>query len=94
MYANYKHNITYKELLGIASSGAITFTNELYEGSLADKEIAERSGILNKNLWDDDDLIMADRDFTIQNELASWLNIPSFLGGRAHLFEAEIKESQ
>ena len=71
MYGNYKHNITYKELLGIASSGTITFTNELYEGSLADKEIVERSGILNKNLWDDNDLIMADRDFTTQNELAS-----------------------
>ena len=40
---------------------------------------------------------MADRSFTIQNELAPLnfkLNIPSFLGGRAQLTDAEVKESQ
>ena len=40
---------------------------------------------------------MADRGFTIQNELAPLnvkLNIPSFQGGRAQLTEAEVKESQ
>ena len=40
-------------------------------------------------------LIMADRDFTVQNELAPLkLNILSFLGGRAQFTEAEVKESQ
>ena len=70
MYSNYKHHVTYKELLGIAPSGAITFIKELYEGSISDKEIVKRSGILNKNLLDDNDSIMAERGFTIQNELA------------------------
>ena len=45
----------------------------------------------------DPHLIMADRGFTIQKELAPVnvkLNIPSFLGGRAQLIEAEIKECQ
>ena len=70
MYSNYKHHVTYKELLEIAPSGAITFIKELYEGSISDKEIVKRSGILNKNLWDDNDSIMAERGFTIQNELA------------------------
>ena len=65
MYSNYKHHVTYKGLLGIAPSGAITFISELYEGSISDKEIVKRSGILNKNLWDDNDSIMADRGFTI-----------------------------
>ena len=40
---------------------------------------------------------MADRGFTIQNELAPLnveLNIPSFLSGRAQLTEAEVKKSQ
>ena len=74
----------------------VTWTNLLYF-SISDKEIAERSGILNKHLWDDNDSIMADRGFTIQNELAPLnfkLNIPLFLGGRAQLTEAEVKESQ
>ena len=40
---------------------------------------------------------MADGGFTMQNELAPLhveLNIPSFLGGRAQLAEAEVKESK
>ena len=40
---------------------------------------------------------MTDRGFAIQNELAPLngeLNILSFLGGRAQLTEAEVKESQ
>ena len=97
MYSNYKHHVTYKALLGIAPSGAITFISELYEGSTSDEEIVKRSGILNKNIWDDNDSIMADRRFTIQNELAPLnveLNIPSFFGGKAQLTEAEVKESQ
>ena len=57
-------------MLGIAPPGATTFLSVLYEGSVSDKEIVKRSGILNKSLWDDIDSIMADRGFTIQNELA------------------------
>ena len=97
MHSNYKHHVTYKGLLGIAQRRAITFINELHQGSTSDKEILKRSGILNKNLWDEDDSIMADRGLTIQNELAPLsieLNIPSFLSGRAQLTEAEVKESQ
>ena len=63
----------------MAPSGAITFISKLCKGSISDKEILKRSGILNKNLWDDNDSIMADRGFTIQNELAPLnvgLNIP------------------
>ena len=96
MYSNYKHHVTYKGLLGIAASGSITFISELYEGSTSDKEIGKRSGILNKNIRDDYDSIMADRGFTIQNEVKPLnveLNIPSFLGGKTQLTEAEVKES-
>ena len=97
MYSSYKDHVTYKGLLGIAHSGAITFISELYEGSISDKQIVKGIGILSENPRDDNDLIMADRGFTTQNELAPLnvkLNIPSFLGGRAQLTEAEVKESQ
>ena len=74
------------KLLGIAPSGAITFITELCKGSISIKENVKGSGILNKNLWDGNDSIMADGGFTIQNELAPLnveLNIPSFFGGRS-----------
>ena len=92
MCSNCKHHVTYKGLLGIEPSGAITFISELYKGV-----ISAVSGILNKNPWNDNDSILGDRVFTIQNALAPWnvkLNIPSFLGDKAQLTEAEVKESQ
>ena len=85
MHSNPKHHATYKGLLGIAPSGAITFISDLYEEPISDKEIVKRSGILNKNLWDDNDSNMAERGFTIQNKLAPSnveLNISSFLGDK------------
>ena len=97
LYSFYKHHVTYKGLVGIAPSGAITFISQLYDGSISDQEIVARSGILNPRLWDVGDSCMADRGFTIADDLKKLkvdLNIPSFLSGRDQLTKAEVKESQ
>ena len=97
MYSSYKSHVTYKALLGIAPSGAIPFISQLYEGSISDKEIVNRSGILDEKLWCENDSIMAYRGFTITDllkPLKVTLNIPSFLSGRDQLTEDEVKESQ
>ena len=97
MYSHYKSHVTYKALLGIAPSGSITFVSQLYKGSISDKEIVDRSGFINGNLWGKGDTIMADRGFTISDllePLKVGLNIPSFLEGRKQLTESEVKESQ
>ena len=97
LYSHYKSHVTYKGLLGISPSGSITFISALYDGSISDKEIVKRSGILEKDLWSAGDSVMADRGFTIQEELNPLkvrLNIPSFLGGRPQFTAAEVKESQ
>ena len=78
-------------------SGSITFLSQLYDGSVLDKEIVTKSGILGKELWSPRDSVMADRGFTIESGLKGFnvdLNIPSFLGGRAQLMAAEVKGSQ
>ena len=78
-------------------SGSITFLSQLYDGSVLDKEIVTKSGILGKERWSPRDSVMADRGFTIESGLKGFnvdLNIPSFLGGRAQLMAAEVKESQ
>ena len=41
LFSHYKHDITYKDLVGISPSRAITFTNELYYGSTSDFEIVK-----------------------------------------------------
>ena len=56
-----------------------------------------KSGILEEELWSPGDSVMADRGFTIESDLKELkvdLNIPSFLGGRAQLTAAKVKESQ
>ena len=82
--------------MGIAPSGAIIFVSQLHDGSTCDKEIANRSEFLKKRLWSDGDSVMADRGFTMHDELARVrvsLNVPAFLCGRDYLTKAEIKLS-
>ena len=97
LYSSYKNHVTYKGLVGIAPSGAVIFVSQLYDGSISDKEIVSRSGFLKKKLWSDGDSAMADRGFTIHDQVARVgvsLNIPAFLGGRDYLTKAEVKASQ
>ena len=83
--------------MGVSPSGSITFLCEFYDGSISDKEIVKNSGVLEKELWSPGDSVIADRGLTIESglkELKVDLNISSFLGGRAQLTAAEVKESQ
>ena len=53
-------------------------------------------GILEKELWSPGDSIMAGRGFAIGSDLKVLKvdsNIPTFLGERAQLTAAEVKES-
>ena len=43
-YSSYKSANTFKGLLAISPAGHVTFVLSLYTGSIADKEIVERSG--------------------------------------------------
>ena len=47
LFSNYKHHTTLKSLIGISPGGAITFISQLYTGSISDREIVVRSGILD-----------------------------------------------
>lgn len=97
LYSSYKSHVTYKGLVGIAPSGAITFVSELFDGSISDQQIVRRSGFLQSQ-WDSGkDSVMADRGFTVADDLSPLgvsLNIPCFLDGREQLTAAEVKESQ
>ena len=79
------------------ASSSIMVVSELHDGSILGKEIVRKSGILEKELWSPGDSVMADRGFTIENDLKELnfdLNIRFFFGGRAQLTAAEVKESQ
>ena len=79
------------------SKTIFTFVGQLFEGSIYDKEIVQRSGILNKSFWNEGDSVKADRGFTIADDLKPLnvsLNIPAFLSGRDQLTEKEALEIQ
>ena len=97
LFSHYKHHVTCKGLLGITPSGAISFVSELYHGSISDVELVKRCGILQPELWEQGDSVMADRGFTIAGLLQPLkvsLNIPAFLKDRDQLSNIEVAESQ
>ncbi|KAL2088078.1 hypothetical protein ACEWY4_016906 [Coilia grayii] len=59
MYSPYKSHCTMKALIGIAPHGPITFISSLYEGSISDKEVFRKSGLID--LLTDDMAIMVDK---------------------------------
>ena len=97
LYSFYKHHCIYKALVDISPSGSVTFVIALYPGNHSDREITQRSVLLNPLFWNKGDSIMADKGFTIEEDLKPLgvsLNIPSFLDGRDQLEEEEVIESQ
>ncbi|XP_046874125.1 uncharacterized protein LOC124466350 isoform X2 [Hypomesus transpacificus] len=95
IYSHYKGTTTLKSLIGISPSGLITFVSDLYTGSISDKEITRKSGILS--LLEEGDQVMADKGFLI-GDLLSDINvslvIPPFLGPNAQFSEEEVRQTQ
>ena len=90
-FSNYKNHNTFKALVGISPAGAITFVSKLFPGSISDKELTKRSGLLD--LLERGDSVMADRGFNIEEDLITRgvrLNIPPFLRGKEQFDEDEI----
>ena len=96
-YSDYKHHNTYKALIGISPAGGLSFVSELFPGSVSDREIVSRCGILNPNFWNKDYKIMADKGFTIRDlldPLGVKLNIPIFLEDKAQFSAQQVVINQ
>ena len=66
-FSSYKNDNTYKALVGISPNGVITFVSSLYPGSISDKELTRRCGILD--LLEPGDSVMADRGLILRKTL-------------------------
>ena len=94
-YSSYKNHNTYKGLIGISPGGAITFVSQLFPGSITDKELTRKSGLLD--MLESGDSVMADRGFDIQDDLTPLgvkVNIPPFMRGKTQLEESERIETK
>ena len=72
-----------KSFLGITPNGVVSFFSDFYCGSISDPEIVKQSGYLTH--LSKGDLVMVDKGFVIQDELASGgakLTLPHFMNGK------------
>ena len=94
-FSSYKNHNTYKCLIGISPGGAVTFVSKLFPGSITDRKLTQKSGLLD--LVERGDGIMADRGFDIQDDLTPLgvkVNIPPFMRGKKQLDSAEMIETR
>ena len=93
-FFTYKNHNTLKSLIGISGDGVIKLVLE--SGSISDRDLTVKCGLLNKD-WSKGDVLMADRGFEIQDDLAHLgvkLNIPPFLKGKGQFEEGELVETR
>ena len=79
-YSNCKSRTTMNALIGITPNGIVSFTSELYCGSISGPDIVKRSRYI-ENIKRGDS-VMADKGFIIRDELAAVggrLVLPHFL---------------
>ena len=96
-WSSYKHLNTAKFLVACTPNGAICFMSPLFVGSISDVELTRHSGFIEKIDGKERILIMADRGFTIKDQLEAIgadLDIPPFLDGRAQLSSEDISKGR
>ena len=87
-WSSYKQHNTAKFLVACTPNGVISYISPLYVGSISDVELTRVSGFLQTLEGKKGISIMADRGFTIKDQLKEvgvLLNIPPFLEGRVQL---------
>ena len=67
-YSNYKKHNTVKVLIAVSPVGSICFVSKAWGGRVSDKVITQQSSFLDHINYGD--VVMADRDFNIQDDLA------------------------
>lgn len=75
-------------MIGISPRGVVTYVSPSYGGAASDRQIIERSDLLDDGKFDRGDEIMADRGITVQDLFASKdvkVNIPTSMKGRNQL---------
>lgn len=85
-FSTYKNRNTVKVEVGASPAGLISHISSAYGGSASDRQIVERSGLIDK--CQAGDSVMADRGFNVQDLFAPKgvsVNIPSFMKGRSQL---------
>lgn len=94
-WSSYKHKNTVKTMVGCTPKGVVSYVSPSYGGSASDRQIIERSELLDptNKLFDSGDSVMADRGLTVQDLFANQnvhVNTPTMLKGKTQLESHEV----
>ena len=96
-WSSYKNHNTAKFLIACTPNGVVCYISPLYVGSISDVELTRVSGFIQKLEGKNGISIMADRGFTIKDQLQAIgidLNIPPFLHGREQLSLEDVQKGR
>ena len=74
-YSLYKHHNTFKALVGISPTGAVTFISDLYAGSVSDQALTRECGVLDHVM--PGDTVMADKGLI--SRMMYWFVVQSLI---------------
>ena len=92
-WSNYKHKNTVKAMIGVTPKGAVSYVSDAYGGSASDRMIIEKSELLQPDMFEKGDSIMADRGIMVQDLFANrdvQVNTPTLLKGKSQLDPEEV----
>ena len=95
VWSNYKHHSTMKFLIGITPQGTISYLSSCVGGRMSDKEIVERSNLIDYLL--PGDVVIADRGFTCDDYAHMALaevKTPPFTKGKKQLEKVDVDWSR
>ena len=96
-WSSYKNCNTLKTMIGISPKGVVTYISPSYGGSCSDRQIIERSELLDADKFCPGESIMADRGILVQDLFASKdvkVNTPRTMKGRTQLPADVVKEDR
>ncbi|XP_048755505.2 uncharacterized protein LOC125666376 [Ostrea edulis] len=94
-FSHYKHHTTVKFLNGFTPSGVISLVSEGFDGRVSDRQITEKSLLLD--MLEEGDGVMADKGFTIADMLEKkgcTLNIPPFRSSSSQFSSQDVIKTQ
>ena len=85
-FSTYKHRNTAKAMIGVTPCGVVSYVSSSYGGSASDRQIIERSVLVDtdRSMFDEEDSIMADRGILVQDLFAAMdvqVNVPTTMRG-------------
>ncbi|XP_074643712.1 uncharacterized protein LOC141900631 [Tubulanus polymorphus] len=94
-YSTYKNRNTVKALIGVTPGGMVSFVSDIYGGSASDRQICERSNLLQ--ICDPGDSIMADKGFNMQDLFVPVnvaINIPEFFKKKNRMSASSVLQDR